>query len=133
MSPMPVRTKRWNDPTEPDDGFRLLICRLRPRGVAKAKETWDEWWQDLGPSRKLLDEFHGKESRPIPWSAYAARYLDEMRGPAQLWRIRDLRQRLAEGKAVTLLCSSTCTEPGRCHRTLLADIIGRQRRGRALS
>ena len=51
---VPVRTKRWNDPADEDDGFRLLICRIRPRGVSKAKETWDEWWPDVGPSRELL-------------------------------------------------------------------------------
>jgi len=36
---VPVRTKRWHDPAEKDDGLRLLICRIRPRGVPKAKET----------------------------------------------------------------------------------------------
>jgi len=36
-----VRTKRWNDPREPDDGFRLLVCRYRPRGLLKGDETCD--------------------------------------------------------------------------------------------
>src|SRR5437763_1984499 len=44
-----VQTRRWNDPRSPADGTRILICRYRPRGVRKADETWDEWWQDLGP------------------------------------------------------------------------------------
>jgi uncharacterized protein YeaO (DUF488 family) len=120
---MPVRGKRWNDPPAPDDGFRLLICRIRPRGVSKAKETWDDWWPDLGPSRALLDAFHGKSAPPIPWSEYRARYLDEMAGPAQTWRIRDLARRAAAGEAITLLCSSACTDPAHCHRTLLAPLI----------
>src|SRR5689334_13019586 len=84
---MPVRTKRWNDPRERDDGFRLLVCRLRPRGVAKARETWDEWWPDLGPSRELLDAFHGKgRAAPLPWDEYVPRYLDEMRAPGAIFR-----------------------------------------------
>jgi uncharacterized protein YeaO (DUF488 family) len=147
---MPVRGKRWNDPPAPDDGFRLLICRIRPRGVSKAKETWDDWWPDLGPSRALLDAFHGKsapavrhgnprrvpkpsreglrQAKPgsvhaIPWSEYRARYLDEMAGPAQTWRIRDLARRAAAGETITLLCSSACTDPAHCHRTLLARLI----------
>jgi uncharacterized protein YeaO (DUF488 family) len=121
---MPVRTKRWNDPAASDDGFRLLVCRIRPRGVAKAGEPWDDWWPDLGPSRGLLDEFHGKGGRePLGWDAYVPRYLDEMRGPAQLWRIRDLIRRVAAGETVTLLCSSACTDAARCHRTLLARLI----------
>jgi uncharacterized protein YeaO (DUF488 family) len=57
---VPLRTKRWNDPAEAGDGFRLLVCRIRPRGVANAGEPWDEWWPDLGPSRALLDDFYGK-------------------------------------------------------------------------
>jgi uncharacterized protein YeaO (DUF488 family) len=120
---MPVRTKRWNDPADADDGFRLLVCRIRPRGVAKAGEPWDEWWPDLGPSRGLLDDFHGRRGAAITWDAYVPRYLDEMRGAAQLWRIRDLARRVGEGATVTLLCSSACTDAARCHRTLLARLI----------
>jgi uncharacterized protein YeaO (DUF488 family) len=120
---MPVRTKRWNDPADADDGFRLLVCRIRPRGVAKAGAPWDEWWPDLGPSRGLLDDFHGKRGAAITWDAYVPRYLDEMRGAAQLWRIRDLARRVREGDTVTLLCSSACTDPACCHRTLLARLV----------
>ena len=122
---MPIRTRRWNDPPEPDDGFRLLVCRLRPRGVARARETWDDWWPDLGPSRRLLDEFHGKHGPAIDWAAYRARYLEEMGGPTQRWRIRDLARRAGAGETVTLLCSSACTDARRCHRTLLARLIER--------
>jgi uncharacterized protein YeaO (DUF488 family) len=121
---MPVRTKRWNDPADDDDGFRLLVCRIRPRGVAKAAEPWDDWWPDLGPSRGLLDDFHGKGgAAPLAWEAYVPRYLEEMGGPAPLWRIRHLTRRIAAGETITLLCSSACTDPARCHRTLLARLI----------
>jgi uncharacterized protein YeaO (DUF488 family) len=120
---VPLRTKRWNDPIDARDGFRLLICRLRPRGVSKQTEPWDAWWPDLGPTRSLLDEFHGKNGPPISWKTYAARYLAEMLGPAQLWRIRDLAGRVAAGEVITLLCSSACNDPARCHRTLLARLV----------
>jgi uncharacterized protein YeaO (DUF488 family) len=125
---MPVKTKRWNDPAEPDDGYRLLVCRLRPRGVARADERWDDWWPDLGPSRALLDDFHGKgeSAGPLPWSVYRARYLEEMARPGALFRIRALRDRLAGGETITLLCSSACHDPARCHRTLLASLLSRQ-------
>jgi len=123
-----LRTRRWNDPAEPADGHRLLVCRIRPRGVARAAETWDDWWPDLGPSRALLDDFHGKRGAPIDWDAYRGRYLVEMARPAQLWRIRDLASRVAAGETITLLCSSACTDPERCHRTLLARLIEGARR-----
>ncbi|MDB4980961.1 MAG: hypothetical protein JWM82_1713 [Myxococcales bacterium] len=129
---MPPRTKRWNEPRDPDDGFRLLVCRLRPRGVAKAVEPWDAWWPELGPSRALLDAFHGKGERlaadgssrgPLPWTAYRTRYLEEMCAPGAVWRLRALRDRLAAGERLTLLCASACVDPRRCHRTLLAGLL----------
>ena len=122
---MSLRTKRWNDPAEPADGFRLLVCRIRPRGVPKATQPWDDWWPDLGPSRGLLDDFHGKTAPPIAWDTYKHRYLEEMRGPGPVWRIRDLARRVGDGETITLLCSSACTDPTHCHRTLLARLIER--------
>lgn len=116
-----VKTRRWNDPPQPDDGFRVLVCRGRPRGVRKDAESWDAWWPELGPSRALLDAFHGKDAPPLAWSAYEPRYLTEMQ--TQLWRIRGLGRKVAAGETVTLLCSSACTDPQRCHRTLLARLV----------
>jgi uncharacterized protein YeaO (DUF488 family) len=124
---VPVRTKRWNDPRDPDDGFRLLVCRYRPRGVSHAAETWDEWWPELGPSRALHGAYWGKSGRPITFAEYTPRYLEEMR--AQTFRIRALADRAAAGETITLLCSSACTDPAKCHRTLLARLIGLAARG----
>jgi uncharacterized protein YeaO (DUF488 family) len=120
---MPLRTKRWNDPRDADDGLRLLVCRLRPRGVAKAVEPWDDWWPDLGPSRALLDAFHGKGGPPLPWEQYRERYVAEMTQPAAVWRLRALARRLEAGETITLLCSSACRDPARCHRTVLAKLL----------
>ena len=115
---MPVKTKRWNDPTELDDGFRLLICRYRPRGVRKKDETWDNWCKHLAPSEELHAAFYGKGRRkPISWAAYRTRYLREMKGQEE--QISALAERVASGEIITLLCSSACTTPARCHRTLL--------------
>ena len=91
--------------------------------MAKAAETWDAWWPDLGPSRPLLDAFHGKAGPPLRWDDYMRRYQAEMAGAAQVWRIRDLARRVATGETITLLCSSACTDPERCHRTVLARLI----------
>src|SRR5438105_2818600 len=68
--PMPLKTKRWNDPGDPDDGFRLLICRYRPRGVRKEDETWHAWCSDLGPSKQLHADFYGKNGQPISMADY---------------------------------------------------------------
>lgn len=118
---MPIRTRRWNDPARPDDGHRVLICRYRPRGVSKAKETWDEWLPDLGPSRALHADYYGKHGPPIGWPAYRRRYLEEMASRREL--IASLAERVRRRETVTLLCSSACTDESRCHRALLAPLI----------
>lgn len=126
---MPIKTKRWNDPVERDDGFRLLVCRFRPRGVSKAKETWDAWCPDLGPSRELHAEYYGKRGEAIDWETYRVRYLEEMRGEAAQDYIAQLAELVGEGKTVTLLCSSSCLEARRCHRTLLKHLIEERLQG----
>jgi uncharacterized protein YeaO (DUF488 family) len=118
---MPVKTRRWCDPAEPDDGFRLLVCRYRPRALPKKDETWDNWYPELGPSKELHGAFYGKNGPPIGWEEYRRRYLDEMKQQASL--IRQMAEVIAEGKTVTLLCSSACEDATHCHRTLLRGLI----------
>jgi uncharacterized protein YeaO (DUF488 family) len=116
-----IRTKRWNDPAEPDDGFRLLICRYRPRGLPKADETWNDWCAALGPSRELHADFYGKHGPPLTWPEYRRRYLAEMRDQSD--RIAELARRVSAGETLTLLCSSACHNAEHCHRTLLKGLI----------
>jgi uncharacterized protein YeaO (DUF488 family) len=119
---MPIKTKRWNDPVERDDGHRLLVCRYRPRGVRKDAEAWDGWWPHLGPSRELHAAYYGKHGSPIGWAEYRRRYLVEM--TEQREAIAALAARVAAGEMMTLLCSSACTDPERCHRSLLKALVG---------
>lgn len=123
---MPVKTKRWCDPTEKDDGYRLLVCRYRPRGVRKDAESWDGWCAELGPSRELHAEVYGKQGQAIPWSEFSQRYLQEMKSQDEL--IGELAKLVAEGKTITLLCSSACEDESRCHRTLLKQLIENSQR-----
>ena len=119
---MPLRTKRWNDPREPDDGFRVLICRYRPRALPKKEETWTIWRANLGPSRELHAAFYGKnEQAAISWDEYRRRYLEEMTGQAD--EIAVLAEMAREGKTITLMCSSACEDETHCHRTLLKGLI----------
>jgi uncharacterized protein YeaO (DUF488 family) len=118
---MPLKTKRWNDPRRPDDGYRLLVCRYRPRGVAKKDETWDGWCTDLAPTRELHADYYGKNGPPITWEEYRRRFLKLMEAQTDL--LDELAALVAEGKTVTLLCSSACTDERHCHRTLLKQLI----------
>jgi uncharacterized protein YeaO (DUF488 family) len=118
---MSIKTKRWDDPVEADDGTRILICRYRPRGVRKEDESWDEWLPDLGPSAELHSAAYGKRGNPIAWSTYRKLYRREM--GAQHAVIRSLADRVRKGEHMTLLCSSACTREARCHRSLLRELI----------
>lgn len=118
---MPIKTKRWNDPKDDDEVLRILVCRYRPRALPKAKETWHIWDKELGPSRDLHAAFYGKNGPPIAWEEYRQRYVKEME--SQQEAIDSIAELVAEGKMITLLCSSACTDPLRCHRTLLKELI----------
>jgi uncharacterized protein YeaO (DUF488 family) len=117
-----LRTRRWCDPAEPGDGFRVLISRYRPRGVRAADETWSGFMPQLGPSKGLHAAVYGKPGAiAIDWTTYAERYREEMR--AQTFWIHNLAELHARGESVTLLCSSACTDEARCHRSLLRALI----------
>lgn len=116
-----VRTKRWNDPAEPADGTRILVCRYRPRGVAKSDETWDEWVPDLGPSKDLHARAYGKGGNLANWETYRRAYLREMTTQADT--VEALAERVRSGEVITLLCSSACERESRCHRSLLRELI----------
>jgi uncharacterized protein YeaO (DUF488 family) len=118
---VPVRTKRWNDPAEQEDGYRLLVCRYRPRGVRREAEPWDAWCAALAPSPELHAAAYGKTGSPLAWPDYERRYREEM--TRQLYWIRGFAERVRAGETMTLLCSSACVDPARCHRTLLKELI----------
>lgn len=122
---MPIRTKRWCDDKERGDGLRVLVCRYRPRALPKADETWDVWLAELGPSKTLHADFYGKNGPPLAFADYVRRYLEEIssRPPEIQEQIDGLADLVREGKTITLLCSSACTDETHCHRTLLKGII----------
>jgi uncharacterized protein YeaO (DUF488 family) len=121
---MPIRTKRWDEPIEPEDGTRILITRFRPRGLPKAQETWTEWNHEVAPSPDLVKAFKGKDGIGMTWSVYRASYLKQMKEKTEA--IDALAKRVAAGETITLLCSSSCLREDRCHRSLLKELIERR-------
>ena len=117
-----IRTKRWCDEVQDDDGIKILICRYRPRALPKKDETWTIWRKDLGPSKELHAAFYGKHGQErVTIEEYTRRYLDEMKGQEE--EIAFLADLVAKGKTITLMCSSACEDPSHCHRTLLKKLI----------
>jgi uncharacterized protein YeaO (DUF488 family) len=110
---MALRTKRVYDPPSRDDGERLLVMRLWPRGVRK--DAVDAWQKELAPSVELLRDY---QSGRVEWREFARRYRAEMRGQREL--IAGLARR-ARRRTITLLCG--CRDESRCHRTLLKKLV----------
>lgn len=94
---MGVRTKRAYEPAEPDDGYRVLIDRLWPRGVRKDAARIDQWAREVAPSDELR-RWYGHE--PAKFEEFARRYRAELAGQADT--IKALRDR-ARHETVTIV------------------------------
>ena len=95
-----VKLKRaYEQPTQ-DDGTRILIDRLWPRGVRKVDAALDQWAKHLAPSTELRKWF-GHD--PARWQAFRHRYAEEVRQHAD--QLKQLRA-LARKGPITLVYSA---------------------------
>ena len=92
-----LQLKRAYAPAEPSDGTRILIDRLWPRGISKAKAELAEWMKDIAPSTGLRQWF-GHE--PARWPEFQRRYRAEL---ADHQPALDQIRKLAEKGRVTLV------------------------------
>lgn len=97
---MKILVKRIYEPADEADGFRVLVDRLWPRGMSKARAALDLWLPDLGPSTGLRQWFNHDPAR---WKEFCVRYRVELRDRKRLLDM--IRQRAQEGP-VTLLYSA---------------------------
>lgn len=84
---MSISLKRAYESPAKSDGMRILVDRLWPRGVAKAKARIDRWMKDVAPSAELRKWF-GHD--PEKWSEFQKRYRAELKGNPALAELRDL-------------------------------------------
>ena len=96
---MAIRVKRIYEASEAGDGMRILVDRLWPRGIAKAKAQVDLWLKEIAPSDALRKRFHAK---PELWVDFCATYAKELQAEPAAAAVRELR-RLARKGPVTLL------------------------------
>ena len=92
--PRQIRLKRVYDPPAPEDGKRVLVDRLWPRGLAKDKAAVDLWLKEAAPSAELRRWFG---HRPERWDEFRRRY------EAELDRNRAALQPLREGEGTMTL------------------------------
>ena len=114
---MRYRIKRIYDPPGPEDGFRVLVDRLWPRGITKKRAALDVWLKDVAPSTELRTWFH---AQPDGFDEFAARYRAELAAnPA----VDELRAAEKVHPTVTLLYS--VRDPERNHAAVLAEYLRR--------
>ncbi len=94
-----LRIKRVYAPAAADDGLRVLVDRLWPRGIAKEKARINLWLKDIAPSEALRRRFHGDPSK---WQEFLAAYDGELRREPASAAVASLREHL-RSQPVTLL------------------------------
>ena len=88
-----LRLKRVYDPADVTDGWRILVDRLWPRGLSKAKAGVDEWVKEIAPSTELRSWF---AHDPVKWPEFKRRYKQELRAHSDL--ISDIARRAARSR-----------------------------------
>ena len=114
---MDVRLKRVYDSPSADDGYRVLVDRLWPRGISRGRAHLDAWEKDLAPSEDLRTWFAHEPSR---FDEFRRRYVEELRQHRAT--IADLRRHAREG-VLTLVYGAKDTEHN--DAVVLADVIRR--------
>ena len=96
-----VAIKRAYEPASADDGFRVYIDRLWPRGLSHETFHYNLWDKDIAPSTELREWFHTDPDNL--WDEFVKRYKAELRGnPAY----SSLLKAIEDKPKVTLLYSS---------------------------
>lgn len=100
-----VQVKRVYEPYSKDDGYRVLVDRLWPRGVSKVKAHLNLWLKEIAPSTELRKWF-GHD--PQKWGEFEKRYRKELQGNKEsIHQLKDLEKK---HKQITLLYAAQDTE-----------------------
>ena len=126
-APAGFAVKRIQEPPGAADGYRVLVDRLWPRGISKARAALHEWCADVAPSTVLRQWYHANLSR---WPEFRSRYRAELNTHAML--LQPLRE-CAARERVTLLYAARDTQ--RNHALVLREVLEKRpsaavRRGR---
>lgn len=101
----------------PDDGIRILVDRIWPRGVSKARAHLDEWCKDVAPSTELR-KWYGHD--PKLFGEFASRYRDELAEPGRAAALKHLHE-VASAQMLTLLTATRAADISEA--AVLAEIV----------
>lgn len=113
---MKISVKRVYEQPGPDDGTRILVDRLWPRGLSKEEAGVDVWLKAIAPSNELRNWYHHD---PEKWAEFKKRYFAEL--AASQDAVNELVGYVKKGK-VTFLYSSK--EPEKNNAVALHEYIG---------
>lgn len=113
-----IKIKRIYDQPVEEDGYRVLVDRLWPRGVSKKEVNLDEWNKEITPSTELRKWFDHKADR---FDEFAKKYRDELLDKAEA--LEELRK-TAKNEPVTLLYAAK--DPKINHASVLRDVLLRK-------
>ncbi|WP_181806553.1 DUF488 domain-containing protein [Streptomyces shenzhenensis] len=113
---MSVRVRRIYEPPGPEDGVRVLVDRLWPRGVSEEDAHVDQWPKELTPSDELRRWFHGGGS----YEEFTRRYEAEPAAPEAAELLDGLRRSVHRGRMTLLTSSKT---PAESHAGVLARLL----------
>ncbi len=114
-----IRARRVYDPPEPDDGTRVLVDRLWPRGLRKDGAGLDEWAKDVAPSSELRS-WYGHD--PAKFGEFCRRYTQELERGAPHAALDHLATVATSGR-VTLLTATRDLDHSQA--AVLAGLLGR--------
>ena len=97
---MAIKLKRAYEKPGPEDGLRILVERLWPRGISKKDAGLDAWMKDVAPSNELR-KWYGHD--PEKWTEFKKRYFAELDGEKDA--VDELRKTV-KGKNVTFVYGS---------------------------
>jgi uncharacterized protein YeaO (DUF488 family) len=115
-----VQVRRVYDPPQPEDGQRVLVDRLWPRGVSKERARLDDWCKEIAPSNELRN-WYGHD--PDRHAEFARRYRTELDDPERAAALAHLRELAGHGQ-LTLLTATKRSDISEA--AVLADLLGKR-------
>jgi len=115
---MDLRRKRAYDNASAEDGFRVLVDRLWPRGVSKERAAIDLWAKDIAPSAELRHDWHA--AADADFEANAQRYRAELENESAE-ALQALVEELRSHPVVTLIYALHDTEHN--HAVVLEGVL----------
>ena len=116
-----IKIKRAYDPPASEDGFRVLVDGLWPRGLSKEAAAIDEWLKEIAPSAELRRWFGHDPER---WAGFEVRYREELRSAKRSAALERLRDAARTHGSVTLLFAARDTTHN--HATVLLELLNAQ-------